>query len=481
MKIFIKKYWLIILILLIGAFMRLYRIDQYMTFLGDEGRDSIIVRNLLVHADPILIGPGTSVGGMYLGPLYYYFMAPFLLLSGFSPVGPAVGVALLGVITIYLIYLAGSSWFSREAGLISATLFAISPTVITFSHSSWNPNIMPFFALLTVYTIWKVYKYKQYKYLILSAISFAFVLQSHYLGVLLLPVLFLFWLISTVPWKYTTVSILVFGFLMSPLLIFDIRHDWMNSKALYKFITVREEVVSINPLNSISRVYPLLMQVNSSMLAAKTEPLGQIASISIILFLVLIPFRNKKMLILWFASGIIGLSLYKQNIYDHYFGFLFPVPFLLIGVILQKIYESKYRIFSILFFSILVFVNLLNNPFRNYPNNQLQRAKNVSSKVLEIAGSKPFNLAVLAERNYEDGYRYFMEVANAQVMHADRWDQKTIVDTLMVICEMSEDKCDPTHSPKAEVANFGWSKIEDKWIVDGVIIYKLGHNYPITK
>ena len=92
---------------------------------------------------------------------------------------------------------------------------------------------------------------------------------------------------------------------MSPLLIFDIRHDWMNSKALYKFITVREEVVSINPLNSISRVYPLLMQVNSSMLVAKTEPLGQIASISIILFLVLIPFRNKKMLILWFASGII--------------------------------------------------------------------------------------------------------------------------------------------------------------------------------
>ena len=52
-----------------------------MTFLGAEGRDVIIVRTLLVKADPILIGPGTSVGGMYLGPLYYYFMAPFLLLA----------------------------------------------------------------------------------------------------------------------------------------------------------------------------------------------------------------------------------------------------------------------------------------------------------------------------------------------------------------------------------------------------------------
>ena len=68
---FLKKNWLLISILIIGAFLRLYKIDGYMTFLGDEGRDVIIVRNLLVNADPILIGHGTSVGGMYLGPLYY--------------------------------------------------------------------------------------------------------------------------------------------------------------------------------------------------------------------------------------------------------------------------------------------------------------------------------------------------------------------------------------------------------------------------
>ena len=96
-------------------------------------------------------------------------------------------------------------------------------------------------------------------------------------------------------------------------------------------------------------------------------------------------------------------------------------------------------------------------------------------KGLEIAVGKPFNLAVLAERNYEDGYRYFMEVANAQVMHADRWDQKTIVENLIVICEKPKEKCDPTHSPKAEVANFGWSKRDCDFEVDGVIIYKLIH------
>ena len=107
----IKSNIILVIILLLGAFLRLYKIGDYMTLLGDEGRDALIVRNLLVHFDPILIGPGTSVGSMYLGPLYYYFMAPFLLLWNFSPVGPSIGVALLGVATIYLVYLVSTEWF----------------------------------------------------------------------------------------------------------------------------------------------------------------------------------------------------------------------------------------------------------------------------------------------------------------------------------------------------------------------------------
>src|SRR3989339_69034 len=107
----LKNNWILVLILLVGAFLRLYKINEFMTFLGDEGRDVIVVRNLLVKLDPILIGPGTSIGSMYLGPLYYYFMAPFLLLFNFSPIGPAVGVALMGVATIYLVYITGRDWF----------------------------------------------------------------------------------------------------------------------------------------------------------------------------------------------------------------------------------------------------------------------------------------------------------------------------------------------------------------------------------
>ena len=44
-----------------------------------------------------------------------------------------------------------------------------------------------------------------------------------------------------------------------------------------------------------------------------------------------------------------------------------------------------------------------------------------------------------------------------------------------MICELEIKKCDPTHNPKAEVANWGWSEIENQWNVEGVTIFKLAH------
>ncbi len=485
---YIKKNWLIILILLVGAFLRLYKIGEYMTFLGDEGRDAIIVRNLLVKADPILIGPGTSVGGMYLGPLYYYFMAPFLLFSNFSPIGPAIGVALLGVATIYLVYITGKEWFGEKAGLIASGLFAISPTVIIYSHSSWNPNIMPFFALLSVYSVWRVWKLKQHNWLIVTAISFAFVLQSHYLGVLIAPVLFLYWLLSKPKYhiRYTIYSVLVFLFLMSPLLLFDVRHGWMNSKAFYKFVTVRQETVSIRPWTAIPKSYPIFEQINASMLTAKNEPAGQIVTVLIILSIIILISKNKEkiinstyyMLLLWLISGLVGFGIYKQHIYDHYFGFMFAIPFLLLGAFIEDRMKLKSKIvnlFIILGILYLVSINLKASPLMQTPNNQMKRSEDVANKIIELANGEKFNIAVVAERNYEGGYQYFLEKNRAKIVEIDAQIPDTITKQLFVICEMEKTKCNPTNSPKAQVASFGWSKIDSEYEVDGVIIYKLSH------
>src|SRR5437016_1790147 len=97
---------LILLILILAAFLRIYRISDYMTFLGDEGRDVLVAKEIL-HGHFTLLGPRSSAGDFFMGPAYYYFITPFLWLFNYDPVGPAIMVALFGVATVYLIYIVG--------------------------------------------------------------------------------------------------------------------------------------------------------------------------------------------------------------------------------------------------------------------------------------------------------------------------------------------------------------------------------------
>ena len=229
------------LFLLLALFLRLYRIDEYMTFLGDEGRDARVLRDLL-QGNLVFIGPQTSIGNMYLGPLYYYLTAPALFLSRLNPVGPAIMVAFLSVLTIYLTYLIAKKWFGLKVAFLSLILFTISPVAIIYSRSSWNPNPMPLFSLLFVYSLHQAIIKGKFKYFFAGSIALAFALQMHYLGLLLIPVA-LFWiglLYITIKNKhkyllelriYLLRSFLVFVVLMSPLVFFDLKHNFANFNA----------------------------------------------------------------------------------------------------------------------------------------------------------------------------------------------------------------------------------------------------------
>jgi hypothetical protein len=175
----------------------------------------------------------------------------------------------------------------------------------------------------------------------------------------------------------------------------------------------------------------------------------------------------------------LGLGFYNKSIYDHYLGFLFPAPFILIGVLLSKLISDKlaFKIVGSLLLVSLIAINLIGNPLRKEPNRLLQRSINVSKVIEENSGGKPFNLGVIADTNYNDGYEYFFLKDKYPVVDIDSQNPSSITEQLFVVCELlPTSKCDPTHSAKAEVANFGWSKIDKSWEVDGTIVYRLVHS-----
>lgn len=479
---------LLVGIISLAAFFRFYKIDQYMTFLGDEGRDAIIIKKLLTEGDLPLIGPPTSVGNIYLGPLYYYMMAISMGIFWLNPVAAAGMNAFIGVLTVALIYFLGKVWFNRQAGLIAGYLYAISSVAITYSKSSWNPNPAPFFALIAIFSLYKLHRSGNFLWLILTGFSLGAALQMHYLAALLIPVVVILWIIeyffrkinklkSKLIFSGTVSGISSFLLVMLPLVIFDIKHNYLNYRAITELFS-GGSAVGGNILANIVRV-PSIFSDNLIGRYIGGENFYLLILVSLLVMFGLayrIVTWPKIALGVWLIVGLFGLTFYQQSIYDHYLGFLNPVPFLLLGssVIFFQNLGSKVKWvisggLAILFVSLTI-VNLQNSPIFKPPNKQLQRTQEVVRFVINYTGGKSFNFALLAQRNYDSAYQFYLDLYG----YKPKQVPFDITDQLFVVCEDSV--CDPTHSAKYEVAAFGWSKIEwekDFW---GVKIYKLVHN-----
>lgn len=495
---------LVILIILLAAILRFWQLPQYMTFLGDEGRDALAVKRMIVDHKFRLIGPVTSVGNMYLGPLYYYLMLPAMMVSFLSPIGPAAMVALLGILTTALIYFYGREWIGAKGSLLAAFLYAISPVVIIFSRSSWNPNVMPFFALVSIYGIWRVWQKKQFFWLSILGVTLSFALQSHWLGLLLLPTVMIFWLMTLIEllrskkssklfWYQTLIGFFAFLFLtVAPLVWFDLRHGFLNGKAFMVFITGNQNSINFKIYEFLPRLWNLFKEVFTRLVAGKDISWGFWLSLVVGSLIILKIIREGLLnswhgfitrnaslflILIWFLFGILGLGIYQHSVYDHYFGFLFPIPFLLTGWVLAMFWQAKIigKILTLLVLIFLTFLAIKESPLRYPPNRQLQRTQIIARFVLDKTQGKPFNLALVAERNYDEAYAFFMEKWGQSPARIDpQKAAETITQQLFVICEQSD--CQPTFNPKAEIAMFGWSQIDEKWEVEGIEVYKLSHN-----
>ena len=477
--------FLISLVTLLCLGLRLYKIDLYMTFLGDEGRDVRVVRNLL-SGNLVFIGPQTSIGNMYLGPLYYYLIAPALAFSGGNPVGPAIEVAFLGTLTVLLTWWFGRAWFGRRIGLIAALLFTLSPVAIIYSRSSWNPNPMPLFSLLSVWGIWQVYHRRKFGYLSLVGITMAFALQMHYLGLLLLPVLGIYWLLTlksawgnqkekSLVIRNSILGIILFLVLMSPLALFDLKHDFMNLKAFQAFFSDRQTTINLNPGRS-DRFLPVLSQITTDMVLARQTQYALIVGITIILFTLFFLIKTKKksaliLLLTWLFFGVLGLSVYKQHVYAHYYGFIYPAIYLLVAFIIFRLWQMSLvtKFISLASLAILIYLSVIFSPVKDTPNNQLARTREISSLIIKESEGEPFNFGLIAKQNYDESYRYFFEVNNAKMFRGE----DKITNQLFVVCEDSN--CQPEGSPVYQVAIFGPSTTQKQWRVGGINIYRLTH------
>lgn len=192
----------LIIIIGLGFFLRLYEIGDWLHFELDQARDARVIDRAL-EGNPLdlpLLGPKAGGTFLRLGPGFYYLEYIGALLFNNAALGSAMVVALASTASIFLFFLFIKPLFASWMSLALTLLFSVSPYLVLYGRFAWNPNFMPFFALLGLYALLRAVdqeeKY-QGRWLMLSFVALGLGTQMHFLAFLALPTIaFLFLIIK---------------------------------------------------------------------------------------------------------------------------------------------------------------------------------------------------------------------------------------------------------------------------------------------
>jgi len=134
----------LLLILLLAAFLRFYRLDAQSLW-ADEGNSvSLSGRDL----------PLVTAGAAHdiHPPLYYYLLHFWMLVFGTSEFAVRALSALLGTVLVYLTFLLGRSLSNYWLGLVAAFLSAISPFQVYYSQETRMYILLAALSALSIYS-----------------------------------------------------------------------------------------------------------------------------------------------------------------------------------------------------------------------------------------------------------------------------------------------------------------------------------------
>lgn len=402
-------------------------------FLIDQGRDMMAVKNIVYDHHLTLIGPYTSLGGIFQGPLWYYLLAVPTIIAGGDPWGAVVLMFFISVLTCVLAYIFMYRLFGFKTAIITFILFAVSPEAVAAATYSWNPHPNWLLVLVYFFSLYFVSKNKQRYHLILwPVIALMFHFETA-LGVFILLGTILYVSIfhrDQIKNKYFFLGLFLAGFFFLPQILFDIRHNFLMTKSAVaviagedKGLIVKGEVYKYKDI-VISHLSTFVIHFRSAFIQDgiyKDSP----TYLFIILFVTfLISIKNKQfkkeeyffIKTLFKISAIIfALMLFYPFPIRSWFLTGFQVLYILIaGLLLGKLLGNSLGKCILLGLLVVFLINATNKLGKLYLHPDYGGVAKVKGKIDAIdyiykdANGKPFGLFFFTPPVYTFNYDYLL-------------------------------------------------------------------------
>ena len=173
-------------LVVLAAILRLPGLEVRGAFDADQGHDMLVLAGIL-RGDIPLLGPPTSIGTFHHGAVYYYALAPAVMLFGPDPVAVTGWIAVWGIGAVAATWWLGRLLGGPLAAFVAGLLLAISPAAIDSSTFIWNPNLIPCAAALAFAGAIHAWRARSARWWLLVGAGAMVTMQAHVLGVVVLP------------------------------------------------------------------------------------------------------------------------------------------------------------------------------------------------------------------------------------------------------------------------------------------------------
>ena len=228
---------LLVLIMGLAIFLRLYNLTYHVQFTFDQGRDFLVLQDM-VGGDLKLVGPTTGIDGFHLGPFFYYLLLPAFYLGGGSPHVVALWLALLVTASLPFFYLLLKRVASERLALWGLFLLVICLGAIQDARLIWNPSLT---APTLIISAWAMVESRfKPKLLVIGLLLYGLCLQTEFAYAIFLAPLYLWWIFrlrSYYSSKLLIVSAAVFLATLAPQLAFEIKHQFIMTRSLLAALT----------------------------------------------------------------------------------------------------------------------------------------------------------------------------------------------------------------------------------------------------
>lgn len=494
LRLFLMRHWPIIIIVIAASILRFWRLEALTTFSGDQGYDFLVVKRMIVDGRLTLlgpkIGPYNQFGNLYLGPAYYYLIAPFLFLFKFDPIGPAILTVIFALLTILLIYLLGIRFLSKGIALLASSFYAFNSFLIDQSRASSNPHLIPFFSALFIFSVLKIINdknqtnasIKRFFWPFLAGLSLGIMFQLHYLTISLLPVVIIVLFLNS---RLSKLLLIVLAFILvtAPQIIFEFRHQFFITNQFLKQINQGEIISSFDGI--IRHLFGSVQSLTE--VFSSTNKFNNVLFITIFILILIFVYQPQKfkkplfLLILTVIFSLLAPIAYSGEIGLHYFAQIYVSLVLLMAVATVALFDflknpmlKMVMILVILqiFASNILGLNLGGKEGYTMPKGWNLTGIKEASKIItqDVNSATKFNIAATLDGDTRAmPYRYLVEVYGEKPLGVEEYPNSNVI--YLVSRDEEEVIKRYTVWEVASFAPFEINKLSD--IQNGIKLYKL--------